>query len=145
MTGRAGLTETEHRFVAAQRVARLATADGEGRPHLVPVCYAFDGVRFYTPLDEKPKRVRHDALRRVRNIEVRPEVALLVDHYDDDWSWLGYVLIEGQAALLHPGETAHAAALAALRRRYRQYETMNLESRPLIGITPEHVVSWGRL
>ena len=63
MAGRTVLTQAEHQFINAQRVARLATADPEGRPYLVPVCYAFDGARFYTALDEKPKRVPVDALR----------------------------------------------------------------------------------
>ena len=75
-------------FIQAQRVARLATADAEGRPHVVPVCYAFDpaiaGGRFYIPLDEKPKRVAPERLRRVRNILARPEADLLIDRYDDD-------------------------------------------------------------
>lgn len=145
MTDRTTLTEAEQQFVQAQRVARLATADREGRPHLVPVCYAFDGSRFYTPLDEKPKRVRDAALRRVRNIAARPEVSLLIDRYDDDWSRLGYVLIDGQAEILRPPDPAHAAALALLRERYAQYEAMNLESRGIIAIAPQHVISWGRL
>jgi PPOX class probable F420-dependent enzyme len=114
------------------------------------VCYAFDGVRFYTPLDEKPKRVADGQLRRVRNIAARREVALLIDQYDDDWAQLGYVLIEGWADLLPvPSASApatgaaHAQALALLRQRYAQYRTMALERRPVIAITPERVVSWG--
>src|SRR5207245_8487824 len=102
MVKRTTLTEAEITFVAAQRVARLATADADGNPHVIPVCYAFDGTHFYTPLDEKPKRVSETKLRRVRNIEVRPQVALVIDRYDDDWSQLGYVLIQGRAELLLP-------------------------------------------
>ncbi|HKV00714.1 MAG TPA: pyridoxamine 5'-phosphate oxidase family protein, partial [Ktedonobacteraceae bacterium] len=68
MSNRTTLTEAEAAFVQAQRVARLATADADGHPHIVPVCYAFDGTRFYTPLDEKPKRVNESRLQRVRNI-----------------------------------------------------------------------------
>ena len=84
-------------------------------------------------------------MRCVRNIEARSEVALLVDRYEDDWSQLGYVLIRGQAAVLRPGAGGHIAALALLRRRYPQYEAMHLESRGVIAITPQHVVTWGRL
>src|SRR5205809_6500307 len=102
MVKRTTLTEAETTFVAAQRVARLATADAEGNPHVIPVCYAFDGERFYTPLDEKPKRVTARQLRRVRNTETRPEDALVLDQYDDDWSRLGYVLVQGRAELLQP-------------------------------------------
>jgi len=143
MTSRTTLTETEVTFVHTQRVARLATADGDGHPHVVPVCYAFDGARFYTPLDEKPKRVAGRELRRVRNIEARHEASLLVDQYDDDWSRLGYVLVHGRADVLMPEDAVHAYALVLLRERYRQYRTMALETHPVIVITPDHVVSWG--
>lgn len=137
------LTEAEAAFVLAQRVARLATTDADGHPHLVPVCYAFDGARFYTPLDEKPKRVDDSKLRRVLNIEARHEAALLIDQYDDDWSRLGYVLVTGRADLIGPEDAAHEQALRLLRERYVQYRTMALETRRVIVITPHNVVSWG--
>jgi PPOX class probable F420-dependent enzyme len=143
MTDRTLLTETEIAFVHAQRVARLATADADGHPHIVPVCYAFNGTRFYTPLDEKPKRVDESKLRRVRNIEARHEASLLIDQYDDDWSRLGYVLVYGHAGLLQSGDPLHAQALALLRERYFQYKTMELEKHPVIMITPHSVTSWG--
>ena len=143
MTGRTLLTEAEIAFVHAQRVARLATADVDGHPHIVPVCYAFDGTRFYTPLDEKPKRVDESKLQRVRNIEARHEASLLIDQYDDDWSGLGYVLVHGHAGLLQPGDSLHTQALALLRERYVQYKTMELERHLVIVITPHSVTSWG--
>jgi PPOX class probable F420-dependent enzyme len=143
MVKRATLTEDEAAFVSEQRVARLATADAEGNPHVIPVCYAFDGEHFYTPLDEKPKRVTQDKLRRVRNIKVRPEVALVIDQYDDDWSRLGYILIQGQAELLSPENASYGTALLLLRERYIQYRTMPLEKYEVIAITPGHIVSWG--
>jgi coenzyme F420-0:L-glutamate ligase/coenzyme F420-1:gamma-L-glutamate ligase len=133
--------------VQAQSVARLATVGPDGRPHAVPVCYAFDGARFYTPLDEKPKRVAPERLQRVRNITARPEAALLIDRYDDDWSRLGYVLARGVAELLLPGtagqESARARALTLLRERYPQYRAMNLEAQPVIALAPSTVSSWG--
>jgi PPOX class probable F420-dependent enzyme len=143
MAKRTTLTPAETTFVNIQRVARLATADAEGNPHVIPVCYAFDGERFYTPLDEKPKRVAASRLRRVRNIETRPEVALVIDQYDDDWSRLGYVLVQGRAEMLPPGDRAHAQVLVLLRERYLQYKTMALEKYAVIAITPERIVSWG--
>lgn len=143
MPNRTTLTEAEGAFVQAQRVARLATADEDGHPHIVPVCYAFDGKRFHTPLDEKPKRVDESRLRRVRNIEARHEASLLIDQYDDDWSRLGYVLVHGYAELLQPGVALHAQALILLRERYFQYRTMELEKHPVIVITPDSVTSWG--
>jgi PPOX class probable F420-dependent enzyme len=111
------------------------------------VCYAFDGGRFYIPLDEKPKRVAVTRLRRVRNILERPQADLLIDRYDDDWSRLGYALAHCHAILLSPdaperaGE--HAAAVAALRARYPQYRAMALEERPLIALEPQSFSLWG--
>ena len=143
MTNRTTLTQAEIAFVLAQRVAHLATASAEGSPHVIPVCYAFDGQRFYTPLDEKPKRVTGSQLRRVRNIEARHEASLVIDQYDDDWTRLGYVLIHGRADLLAPEEAPHAEALHLLRERYVQYLMMALERYPVIVITPDKVASWG--
>lgn len=139
------LTPDEVAFVGRQRIARLATADLTGTPHLVPVCYAFDGVRFYTPLDEKPKRVEDHRLRRVRNIEASGRVALLIDRYDEDWPRLAWVLVHGQAELLAAQDEGHGHALALLRERYQQYRSMALELHSVIAITPTRVVSWGDL
>lgn len=143
MERRSTLTEAEIIFIRAQRVARLATADKHGTPHQIPVCYAFDGKNFYTPLDEKPKRVDVMKLQRVRNIEARHEASLLIDQYNDDWTQLGYVLIHGQADLLMPENEAHAYTIKLLRMRYVQYRTMVLERCPVITIVPDHVTSWG--
>jgi PPOX class probable F420-dependent enzyme len=137
------LTESEKVFIQRQRVARLATADENGHPTLVPVCYAFDGIRFYTPLDEKPKSIEASKLKRVRNIEARHEASLLIDQYTDDWSRLGYVLIHSQADLVLPDHPLHAIALPLLRTRYVQYQTMALERLPVIVLTPARVSSWG--
>jgi len=143
MTKRRTLTEAEAIFVQTQRVARLATADAEGNPHVIPVCYAFDGTRFYTPLDEKPKRVSESKLRRVRNIAARPAVALVIDQYSDDWTQLGYLLVHGHAELISPEDAdMHSQALLLLRERYIQYRSMALEKYPVIAITPIEVISW---
>lgn len=130
-------------FIQTQRVARLATADADGRPHVIPVCYAFDGVRFFIALDEKPKRVAPTALRRVRNILARPDADLLIDRYEDDWSRLGYVLAHTRASLLAPTAPEHAPAVVALRERYPQYRTMALEEQPLIALEPQRFSVWG--
>ena len=143
MADRSTLYDHEIAFVRSQRIARLATSDADGHPHVVPVCFAFDGSRFYTPLDEKPKRVGQLQLRRVRNIEARHEAMLLLDQYDEDWSRLGYVQVYGHAGLLMPGEPGHAEALLLLRQRYVQYTSMALEEYPLIVITPQRIVAWG--
>jgi PPOX class probable F420-dependent enzyme len=142
-TPRAALTAAETTFVARARVGHLATADAAGRPHVVPVCYAYDGARFYIALDEKPKRASDHQLRRVRNLSERPEASLVIDHYEDDWSRLGWVLVHARAALLDPSDPGHAPALALLRDRYPLYRGMALEDRPVIALTPDAVTSWG--
>jgi PPOX class probable F420-dependent enzyme len=143
MAQRNTLTATEKAFVEKLRVARLGTADENGTPYLIPVCYAFDGTYFYTPLDEKPKRVPGTKLRRVRNIEARHEATLLVDQYTDDWSQLGYVLIHCHAELIAPTDERHTRAVALLRERYVQYKSMALEQYPLIMLTPQRITAWG--
>jgi PPOX class probable F420-dependent enzyme len=143
MANRTSLTKTEMVFTDTQRVARLATSDLDGHPHIVPVCYAYDGTHFYIPLDEKPKKVAESNLRRVRNILARHEASLLIDQYDDDWSRLGYVLVHGYAELLQPEDSQHTQALVLLRKRYIQYRTMALEKHSVIKITPDSVTSWG--
>jgi PPOX class probable F420-dependent enzyme len=109
--------EARARFAAA-RVARLATADGEGRPHLVPVVFAVQGERIYSVVDDKPKRTT--ALRRLANVRENPAVALLVDHYDEDWSELWWVRAEGRARVLDAGQGEALRALALLEDRYAQ-------------------------
>ena len=70
------------------RVARLATLDAKRRPHLVPICFACDGNVVYSAIDRKPKRVAPNRLARLKNIKKTPQVALLVDHYNEDWTRL---------------------------------------------------------
>jgi coenzyme F420-0:L-glutamate ligase/coenzyme F420-1:gamma-L-glutamate ligase len=129
-------------YVAAQRVGRLATADGEGRPYVVPVCYAFTGQHVYIALDEKPKRVAATRLKRVRNIVANPHVSLLVDAYHEDWSRLSYVLINGTAMLAEPDTEHHAIAVSMLREKYAQYRAMAIEQQPVIAITVTGAHAW---
>jgi PPOX class probable F420-dependent enzyme len=136
------LSPAQSRFVESQRVAHLATADASGRPHVVPVCFTYLEGHIYIAIDEKPKRSL--GLKRLRNIEENPQAALMLDRYDEDWSRLGWVLVQGTASLLASGPT-HAEAVAALRDKYAQYREMALEERPVIEITVERVSSWGDL
>ncbi|HWO73549.1 MAG TPA: TIGR03668 family PPOX class F420-dependent oxidoreductase [Dehalococcoidia bacterium] len=129
-------------FVRDARVARLATVDEAGRPHVVPVCFVYAVGAVFSVLDEKPKRVPVERLRRVRNLIENPNVQLLVDRYDEDWTRLAYVQLRGRAGLLREGET-HAAALAALRQKYPQYRDMRLEEAPMIRVAVEGYVAWG--
>ena len=137
-------TEAQRAFLESHRVAHLATADAQGRPHVVPICYAYDGACLYVVIDTKPKRVGPLQLKRLRNITENPHVAVVVDDYSDDWSRLAYVLIRGRADVLMKGE-AHERALRLLRAKYPQYRKMALEERPVIRITPESLASWGAI
>jgi PPOX class probable F420-dependent enzyme len=138
-------------FVTAARRATLATIAPDGHPRLVPVCFvileAAGGPRIYTPLDDKPKRTGDPlGLARVRDIAERPTVALLVDRWDEDWSRLAWVRVDGPADLLAPDAGAeHAAAVAALRAKHAQYRDHALDERPLIRVAVGRVTSWGDL
>jgi PPOX class probable F420-dependent enzyme len=125
------------------RIARLATLDEQGYPHLMPVCYATDGQAYYSALDAKPKRVPPERLRRVRNIRANPRVALLFDHYEEDWRRLRYVMVQGRAELL-AGGPEHATARGLLLAKYPQYHTTTplAAEAVVIKITPERVVEW---
>jgi len=139
------LDQDQIAFLVRRRVARLATADGAGKPHAVPVCFALSRASIYIALDEKPKEVPVSHLKRVRNILENPEVALIADRYAEDWSLLAFVMVRGRAELLDPGTEEHAGAVRLLRGKYHQYETMRLEENPVIVIRPERAASWGSL
>jgi PPOX class probable F420-dependent enzyme len=100
------------------RVARLATTDPDGRPHLVPIVFAVDGDTVYSAVDRKPKRTRR--LRRIENARARPDVTVLVDHYEDDWSRLWWIRLRGRARVLDDG-SERDRALTLLRDKYPQY------------------------
>jgi len=108
--------------INAMQVAHLATAlDGE--PAVVPISFVLQGDRVYSAIDAKPKRLPAERLRRIRHLRANPRAAILVDHYDEDWRRLWWVLLEGPVALLEGG-AEHGRAIAALRRKYRQYRTI---------------------
>jgi PPOX class probable F420-dependent enzyme len=135
----------ERRYLEAAPLGRLATADAEGRPHAVPVCFALLGDDLVTPIDEKPKSAPPGELRRSRDVRANPRVALVVDHYCEDWSALGWLQVRGTAGHLEPGEPDHDRAVAALRAKYDQYADHALEERPVIRVRPGSVLSWGSL
>ena len=130
------------RLVRSARVARFATADRKGKPLVVPICYAFDGNNFYTPIDEKPKRALPRRLQRMRNIRENPDVSIVIDRYDENWQRLAYVLVAGKARILTRGKK-HRQAVSLLRRKYAQYRRMAIDKRPMIEITPVQFKSWG--
>ena len=145
MTGHAGASPAggpeAEAMLREARVARLATADANGQPHVIPVCLAFDGAAIYVVIDEKPKRAAPQRLRRVRNIIANPQVAVIVDHYEEDWRRLRYTLVTGTARVIESGAD-HARAIALLREKYPQYRAMHLEDRPVLVISPTSTVAW---
>ncbi|MBX5492824.1 MAG: TIGR03668 family PPOX class F420-dependent oxidoreductase [Chloroflexi bacterium] len=140
------LSPAARAFLERTPVAHLATASAAAVPHVIPITFVWRGGRLYTALDAKPKRVAATRLRRVRNLLANPRVAVVVDRYCDDWSRLGYVLIEGHGRLL-TDEPAAAHARAALRAKYPPYRAgaLRLDEAPVLEIIPTHVVEWGDL
>jgi PPOX class probable F420-dependent enzyme len=137
--------QARRRFAAA-RVARLATVDGAGRPHLVPVVFATDGAdRIVTAVDRKPKRTRR--LKRLRNIEADPAVCLLADGFDEDWDRLWWARADGDARIVPPdtpdtgARERYEAALAGLRRKYPQYRQAPPDG-PVIEVAVHHWTGW---
>ncbi len=126
----------------SSRFAMLSTVDTFGRPHAVPVCYAYDGACFYTPIDRKPKKVASEKLARVRNIQSNAQVALLITEYTDVWAKLWYILVRGRADLLRSGEV-HQRAAQLLKQKYWQYARGALPADALIvRIVPSHWNFW---
>ena len=144
MTNKASLISKGIRAkLETARVARLATLHAKRGPHLIPICFACNGTVFYSAMDRKPKRVAANRLVRLKNIEKTPQVALLVDHYDEDWTRLWYVLVRGEAELVSsPIERKRAIQL--LRVKYSQYgPDMLQDDAPVLRITPRSVTAWG--
>jgi PPOX class probable F420-dependent enzyme len=135
------LSPAQDRFLRSARTGHLATADAKGRPQVVPVCFVFDGQAIYSVLDAKPKTTPLRQLRRVKNILANPQVSLVVDHYEEDWDKLQYILVSGDAELLESGEK-WALAIAMLREKYPQYQAMDLDQSPVIKITPVRYSPW---
>jgi PPOX class probable F420-dependent enzyme len=136
------LTPRASRLIRDARVAHLATADAGGRPHVIPICFVYDGDYFYSPIDEKPKKASPRELKRVRNIRENPQVSLVIDHYEEDWTRLAYILIGGKARILNAG-MKHRKAVQLLRRKYPQYRSMAIHARPMIAIAPMRITTWG--
>ena len=133
------LTPAERDLLAGARRATLATVAQNGRPRLVPICFVvIDGV-VWSPIDEKPKSSWDPrALARVRDIEARPDVTVLVDRWSEDWAELAWLRIDGRAELVD----SDRAVVEALRAKYPQYADHDLEARPMIRIDIEHAAGW---
>ncbi|PZU03349.1 MAG: TIGR03668 family PPOX class F420-dependent oxidoreductase [Gordonia sp. (in: high G+C Gram-positive bacteria)] len=123
---------------ASAPVARLATVSADHRPHVVPVVFAAAGDLIYTAVDGKPKSGK--PLRRLADIAECPEVSLVVDHYEDDWSRLWWVRAEGTARIHDDGPEVDVA-FRLLRVKYPQYQTVSLDG-PVIALTVRRWSSW---
>jgi PPOX class probable F420-dependent enzyme len=119
-------------------VARLATTDPDGRPHLVPIVFAVEGDTLYSAVDRKPKR--STTLRRIENARARPEVTILVDHYEDDWSRLWWARLRGRARVLDDGDERRRA-LELLAEKYPQYRSEPPDG-PVLAVDVTDVRTW---
>ncbi len=131
-------------LLEAHRIGHLATADAAGAPHLVPICFVYDGQAIYSAIDHKPKRRTGYGMKRIRNMVENPRVAFLVHHYEEDWQRLSYVMVRGTASILESGdERQHAMTL--LEARYGQYRERHLAQGDglVIKIVPHTVNHWG--
>ena len=130
-----GVADLRDRLCSA-RVARLATVDASGAPHLVPITFACEADRIVTAVDHKPKRSMR--LKRLDNIAAEPRVAVLADHYEADWRRLWWVRADGTARLTEPGDQGHEQACRLLAERYDAYRT-----RPIAGpVIDIRVIRW---
>ena len=131
--------DAARRRFAEARVARLATVDADGRPHLVPIVFAVVDDVVWSAIDSKPKSTR--ALRRLDNIRSNPRVSLLVDHYSDDWTALWWVRLDGEARIVDLDGPGARAALDALVAKYAQYQR-DPPAGPLVQVTARRWASW---
>lgn len=146
MRGVTPLNGRELELIKEARRAVLATLAPDGTPRLVPITFVFVDSCLYAPIDEKPKKVADPRdLARVHDIAARPRVSVLVDAWDEDWSHLGWLRLQGNARLIDPigeSEPEHANALRLLREKYPQYKSHALETRPIIRIEVDQARSW---
>jgi PPOX class probable F420-dependent enzyme len=124
--------------VISAPVGRLGTVSGEGRPHLVPCCFVLSGETVYTAVDDKPKSTR--ALRRIDNMITHPLVCLLVDHYEEDWSALWWVRLDGVGRVVDSGDEV-AEAKTALAAKYLQYRRLAIPG-PVLALDVQTWRSW---
>jgi PPOX class probable F420-dependent enzyme len=131
------------------RVSRLATVDSECRPHIVPVVFVFDNDRncYFIPIDEKTKRSRPENLKRIRNIRENPNIALLIDEYNDDWTKLYFIMVQGKGSILGGKELEQKQmplleeAHKLLRNKYPQYQKIGI-GEYIIMVIPKKVIAW---
>ena len=129
-------------FIEWARVGHLATADAEGRPSVVPICFVHDPPHLYSLIDNKPKKTGAAGLKRMRNLRENPQAAVVVDRWDEDWGRIGWVMLRGRAEVLEP---CPEGAMGLLREKYSQYRDPSLDGRPAICLTIASFRAWGNL
>ncbi len=127
------------RRVNQARVGRLATIGQTNTPHLVPVCFALEGERIVTSVDQKPKTTTW--LRRLDNVRLNPSVSVLVDHFEEDWSRLWWVRLDGRGRVIEGGPELERL-LGGLREKYRGQYGLHPPTGPAIVIDIERWVGW---
>ena len=137
-------------IVEKARVARLATVDSECKPHLIPVVFVFDNNCYFIPIDEKHKRSTPEKLRRTKNIQQNSNVVLLIDEYNEDWTKLYFIMIQGNAKIIGGKKLEQnekvllEKAHRLLYEKYLQYEKIGVGGY-VIMIDPKKVISWMNL
>ncbi len=124
--------------LAAARVAHMATSSPDGRPHIVPICFAIEDETLYSAVDGKPKRTTN--LKRLRNIAANPSVSILIDHYEDDWDALWWVRLDGQARIV-TADSDIERAVHLLSQRYAQYRASQ-PTGPVVAVSIEGMTGW---
>lgn len=136
------LSEAGRALLGTARVAHLATADQYARPHVVPIVFVWIEPDLFFPLDRKPKQSEDwHQLRRIRNLETNGRASVVVDRWDEDWTRLAWVLLEGIATIHEQGEDRERAA-SWLVEKYAQYGTHGLDGRPIVRVAVERAAEW---
>ena len=134
---RSKLTGAAADLVARERVCRVATANAEGLPHLVPVCHVLAGGKLYIGSG--------DDGAKVRNLKANPKITITVDLYSDHWESLKGVMVQGTAKLIERGP-AFQRAKRKLYEKYPHYAkeaALSPSDSVIIEVTPTHVFEWG--
>lgn len=131
----------QQELIEAARVAALATSGPGGQPHVVPIAFVYDDGHLFTPLDRKPKRKGPKQLQRVQDLEHNPRAAVLVQHYEADWSRLAWIQLRGRGSVVEDGPVRDRA-IEMLRAKYPQYAELPLTDRPIIALEVDQAISW---
>lgn len=129
-------------FIDRARVGHLATADAEGQPSVVPICFVHQRSQLFSLIDNKPKQTEGRRLKRVSNLLVNPQASVVIDRWDEDWGRIGWVLLRGRAEIL---EACPGRVLQLFREKYPQYQDMSLDRLPTIRFNITSYRAWGYL